>query len=46
LVRWGSVPADLSVHVPTLEDALLGLLDGADVGGDVAEDRELVGGRR
>ena len=25
---WGSVPADLSVHVPTLEDALLGLLDG------------------
>src|SRR6516164_3693047 len=27
LVRWGSVPADLSVHVPTLEDALLGLLD-------------------
>jgi ABC-2 type transport system ATP-binding protein len=46
LVRWGPVPADLSVHVPTLEDALLGLLDGADVGGDVAEDRELVGGRR
>ena len=46
LVRWGSVPADLSVHVPTLEDALLGLLDGADVGGEVAEDRELVGGRR
>jgi ABC-2 type transport system ATP-binding protein len=46
LVRWGSVPADLSVHVPSLEDALLGLLDGADVGGDVAEDRELVGGRR
>ena len=24
LVRWGSVPADLSVHVPSLEDALLG----------------------
>ena len=46
LVRWGSVPADLSVHVPTLEDALLGLLDGADVGGEVAEHRELVGGRR
>ena len=46
LVRWGPVPADLSVHVPTLEDALLGLLDGADIGGDVAEDRELVGGRR
>jgi len=46
LVRWGSVPADLSVHVPTLEDALLGLLDGAGVGGQVAEHRELVGGRR
>jgi ABC-2 type transport system ATP-binding protein len=46
LVRWGSVPADLSVHVPTLEDALLGLLDGADLGDEVAEDRELVGGRR
>ena len=46
LVRWGPVPADLSVHVPTLEDALLGLLDGADVGSNVAEDRELVGGRR
>jgi len=27
LVRWEPVPADLSVHVPTLEDALLGLLD-------------------
>jgi len=46
LVRWGSVPADLSVHVPTLEDALLGLLDGADGGGEGAEHRELVGGRR
>ncbi len=46
LVRWGPVPADLSVHVPTLEDALLGLLDGADVGGEVAEHRELIGGRR
>jgi len=28
LVRWEPVPADLSVHVPSLEDALLGLLDG------------------
>jgi ABC-2 type transport system ATP-binding protein len=46
LVRWGPVPADLSVHVPTLEDALLGLLDGADVGDEGAERRELVGGRR
>jgi ABC-2 type transport system ATP-binding protein len=42
LVRWGSVPADLSVHVPSLEDALLGLLSGA----DVTEDQgELVGER-
>ena len=46
LVGWGPVPADLSVHVPTLEDALLGLLDGADVGDERAEYRELVGGRR
>jgi ABC-2 type transport system ATP-binding protein len=46
LVRWGPVPADLSVHVPTLEDALLGLLDGADAGDEVAEYRELVGGRK
>jgi ABC-2 type transport system ATP-binding protein len=28
LVRWDQVPADLKVHVPSLEDALLGLLDG------------------
>jgi ABC-2 type transport system ATP-binding protein len=41
LVRWGSVPADLSVHVPSLEDALLGLLDGV-----VSEHGELVGGRK
>ena len=27
LVRWDTVPGDLSVHVPTLEDALLGLLN-------------------
>jgi ABC-2 type transport system ATP-binding protein len=46
LVRWGCVPADLSVHVPSLEDALLGLLDGAGVGDEVAEHRELVGGRK
>ncbi len=43
LVRWGTVPADLSVHVPSLEDALLGLLDGTEI---AAEHRELVGGRR
>jgi ABC-2 type transport system ATP-binding protein len=46
LVGWGPVPADLRVHVPTLEDALLGLLDGADVGDEGAQYRELVGGRR
>lgn len=28
LVRWGPVPDDLSVEIPDLEDALLGLLDG------------------
>ena len=28
MVAWESVPADLRVHVPTLEDALLGLLAG------------------
>jgi len=32
LVRWEPVPADLSVHVPSLEDALLGLLEGDDPG--------------
>ena len=47
LVRWGLVPADLSVHVPSLEDALLGLLDGSASGGAVVpEHDELVGGRR
>jgi ABC-2 type transport system ATP-binding protein len=29
LVRWNAVPDDMTVHVPTLEDALLGLLDDA-----------------
>jgi ABC-2 type transport system ATP-binding protein len=28
LVRWEPVPADMSVHVPSLEDALLDLLNG------------------
>ena len=44
LVQWGLVPADLSVHVPSLEDALLGMLDGTTAG--VLEHTELVGGRR
>jgi ABC-2 type transport system ATP-binding protein len=48
LVCWEPVPADLSVHVPSLEDALLGLLDGEY--GAAAEvmpgDKEPAGGRR
>jgi hypothetical protein len=41
------VPADLSVHVPSLEDALLGLLDERPAA-DRADTTELdlVGGRR
>jgi hypothetical protein len=45
LVRWGPVPADLSVHVPSLEDALLGLLDGATSGEAVADEHGLTGHR-
>jgi ABC-2 type transport system ATP-binding protein len=40
LVQCGRVPADLSVHVPSLEDALLGLL--ADGAGEQAERRQAV----
>jgi hypothetical protein len=45
------VPADLSVHVPSLEDALLGLLDGDQrdqhfQAATTAEDGEPIGGRR
>jgi hypothetical protein len=44
------VPADLSVHVPSLEDALLGVLAGA-AGAEAAaqpahKQAELAGGRR
>jgi ABC-2 type transport system ATP-binding protein len=48
LVRWEPVPADLSVHVPSLEDALLGLLDGEDGAAAkvMPDDKELIGGRR
>jgi ABC-2 type transport system ATP-binding protein len=51
LVRWEPVPADLSVHVPSLEDALLGLLDGetGEHGEPAARTpaaMELTGGRR
>jgi hypothetical protein len=44
LVRWEPVPADLSVSVPSLEDALLGLLAGDDPA--AVRHGELVGGRR
>jgi ABC-2 type transport system ATP-binding protein len=50
LVRWDSVPADLNVHIPSLEDALLDLLDGDQVDpakqAFVPEQKELDGGRR
>jgi len=51
LVRWEPVPADLSVHVPSLEDALLGLLDGDQrdqhfQAATTAGDGEPIGGRR
>ncbi|MGH3197330.1 MAG: ABC transporter ATP-binding protein [Streptosporangiaceae bacterium] len=51
LVRWEPVPADLSVHVPSLEDALLGLLNGdqhaqAEVAAAIPAGTELIGGRR
>jgi ABC-2 type transport system ATP-binding protein len=42
LVHNHSVPADLSVQIPTLEDALLGLLDGAEAHSD-AHDYNLIG---
>jgi ABC-2 type transport system ATP-binding protein len=47
LVRWDTVPGDLSVHVPTLEDALLGLLNERTPAAtpEVAE-LDLTGGRR
>jgi len=44
LVRWESVPDDMSVHVPTLEDTLLGLLDEAADAGPAP--RELPGAVR
>jgi hypothetical protein len=41
------VPADLGVHVPDLDDAMLSLLEYQPVGSDAAPVRdELVGGRR
>jgi ABC-2 type transport system ATP-binding protein len=47
LVRWGPVPADLSVHVPDLEDALLGLLEQEPApGAPVPGGNDLTGGRQ
>jgi hypothetical protein len=44
LARWEPVPDDLSISVPSLEDALLGLLEGDSV--PVSKEKELAGGRR
>jgi ABC-2 type transport system ATP-binding protein len=47
LVRWGSVPEDLGVHVPDLEEALLELLEhGPTPGVPVPAKHELAGGRQ
>lgn len=50
LVRHGTVPPDLDVHVPDLDDAMLSLLAGESAGPGAAEStpahRELAGGRR
>jgi ABC-2 type transport system ATP-binding protein len=44
LVRWDAVPADLSVYQPSLEDALLGLLNGEQANDAASSER--IGGRR
>ena len=47
LVRHGSVPEDLGVHVPDLDDAMLSLLEPGQEGGQaIAMPGELAGGRR
>jgi ABC-2 type transport system ATP-binding protein len=47
LVRWGSVPDDLGVHVPDLEEALLELLEHEPApGAPVPVKHELAGGRQ
>ncbi|HXF19610.1 MAG TPA: hypothetical protein VN597_04075, partial [Streptosporangiaceae bacterium] len=50
LVAHGRVPADLSAHVPDLEDALLRLLEpepgAAEPGPAAAASHDLTGGRR
>ena len=46
LVRWASVPEDLAVHVPDLEEALLELLEHDPApGGPIPVEHELAGGR-
>jgi len=48
LVRWEPVPDDLSVYVPSLEDALLDLLndDQRDQPATASVNSEMIGGRR
>jgi len=48
LVRYGSVPADLDVQVPSLDDAMLTLLNStqAKAGTVPATNEQLIGGRR
>jgi hypothetical protein len=48
LVRWEPVPADLAISQPSLEDALLGLLNGDQDERPAATsvNGELIGGRR
>jgi len=48
LVRYGAVPADLDVQVPSLDDAMLTLLNStpAKAGTGPLTDEQLIGGRR
>jgi ABC-2 type transport system ATP-binding protein len=46
LVRHGAVPDDLNVHVPSLDDAMLALLNGGLDAAAAPVTEELVGGRR
>jgi ABC-2 type transport system ATP-binding protein len=47
LVRYGTVPDDLGVHVPSLDDAMLRLLgDGTAADATPVTEQELVGGAR
>jgi hypothetical protein len=47
LVRWDTVPGDLSVHIPSLEDALLRLLgEQPPAARPAVAELDLTGGRR